>query len=148
MSAASVPGEYLSPGGDLESWRSVLRAIPVEMRCELAYLFDPVTLRAQRLAERDAILIRMAAELDCDGSAAAARVYADIARYHDGRWRFERAGEPHDQRHELAHRVLRLNGGRVPAARSLRRLFSGRGQNSRGNGHADRRHLCRSRMRE
>jgi hypothetical protein len=148
MSAASVPGEYLSPGGDLESWRSVLRAIPVEMRCELAYLFDPVTLRAQRLAERDAILIRMAAELDCDGSAAAARVHAEVARYHDGRWRFESAGEPHDRRHELAHRVLRLNGGRVPAARSLRRLFSGRGQNSRGNGHADRRHLCRSRMRE
>ncbi|MGZ5782831.1 MAG: hypothetical protein ACXWIW_10235 [Croceibacterium sp.] len=60
-----------------------------------------------------------------DAKTTADAVHEVLTRYRGSAWRFDRDNDqPHDQRNVLAHRVLRLNCGAVPAARSLRRLFS------------------------
>lgn len=110
---------------DIAALRAFVLKLPIEALCALAPLFDATFLRARRLAERDAALARFAIGRSGSANALAAEVHRDLSRYAASAWRFDQERDrPHDPQNTYAHRVLRLSGGKVPAARSLRKIFT------------------------
>lgn len=129
------------PDVDVAEVRAIIVGLPVEVREALAHLFQPAALRACRLAERDELLLRLALGLPGDCQTVADQVHAALTRYAETRWRRgdrDRviARDPADA---ALHRILVLGGGKVPAARSLRRIFPV-AKISAGNGHGDMQH--------
>ncbi len=113
------------PAADLATLERAISDAPIEARERLARLFfTKSALRTARLAERDEALLRMAVGLSGNAKSLADAVHQMVARYAASAWRFDRdRGGPRDQRHVLAWRVLKLNEGVAPAARTIRRAF-------------------------
>ena len=137
---ASMPAPTC--GARVEEWRAAIVALPVQMRAELAELFKPYALRSAWIAQRDDLLCLMAVGRNGDTKALAEIVATDLLRYATSAWSFDRhRAEPHNRAHSLAHQVLRLTNGAVPAAATIRKIFGQRlsravRKNSRGNEHA------------
>lgn len=111
-----------------EDWRAEVLARPLEDLERLAPDLSERVLRVRRIRERDAALERMKARNGDAGSveAVAEAVHRELAVYRAGAWHrgdCDRAA-PRSPDNADAHRVLMRNKGKVPSARTLRRLFA------------------------
>jgi len=98
--------------------------LPIELREWLAPEFSPSVLRLARKAERDALLAHMAADLAGSASAVAAAVRERVASYARSGWKYERDRRTSaDSRHAAAHRLLTLDGGKIPEVENIRKIL-------------------------
>jgi hypothetical protein len=111
-----------------QSAAAALAWLPVESLERLAPYLAPSAIRRRRDEERNVCYRGLAAGLPpANRMRELARAIAtEIGRYQHGRWRFEHGGPPPaDPRRALMHRILTLDGGKILAPASLRRVLAG-----------------------
>jgi hypothetical protein len=111
-----------------QSVAAALGSLPVESLERLAPYLTRSAIRRRRDAERNVCYCELATRLPpANWTSELARAIAtELHRYQHGRWRFERRGPPPaDARRALMHRILTLDGGKILAPASLRRVLAG-----------------------
>jgi hypothetical protein len=111
-----------------QSAAAALAWLPVESLERLAHYLAPSAIRRRRDDERNACYCALAAGLlPANRTREFARVIAtELSCYQHGRWRFEHGSPPPaDARRALMHRILTLDGGKILAPASLRRVLAG-----------------------
>lgn len=110
----------------LPAWRTAITNLPHDSRRALAHMFTPSALEGARHAQRDALIVEMVAGREGSSLALARQIHIELTRYAAGAWRFEQDRDsPRDPRHQYAHSILRIDGGKIITIRRLRGILSG-----------------------
>lgn len=109
-------------GAGIAAWETAIETLPLEWRLRIAPRFAPYAIRAARQRAVDELLLLAAQGILGSVNAVAAELERRLTTYAAGEFRFDR-GRAHPANPDKArlHQLLLLTGGKVPAARTLRR---------------------------
>jgi hypothetical protein len=119
QNAMPVPPDQ---GAGIAAWAAAIEALPLEWRQKLAPRFAPYAIRAARQRAVDELVLLAAQGILGSVNAIAGELERRLTNYAAGEFRFDR-GRAHPANRDKArlHQLLLLTGGKVPAARTLRR---------------------------
>jgi len=136
--APAPPSIHKAERANYAAWRAAIVALPPDDRARLAHLFAPAAIAAARSSARAELMLQLAIGRTGDRRAIAQAAHRDLQRYAETRWRrgdCDRAA-PRDPADAVAHQLLCLTRGAVPAAETLRKALRGVGGKTPGTAHA------------